>query len=104
MGHYLAWTWLRLNWDLISKYFDVRSSTAVGKMIEAVTRGFNNDLELKELQAFYEARASQLGAAKRSTETAIENARSNLLWMDKYSKQTVTLIEQAVANLKELRV
>ena len=67
-------------------------------MMEAVTRGLNNEIELKDLLDFYNSQASQLGAAKQATLTAIENAKANLLWMNKYYKQTVSLFEQAVRN------
>ena len=41
-------------------------------MITACAKDFNNNLELKELLAFYEERLSELGTAKRDVEIAIQ--------------------------------
>ena len=101
VGHYLAWSWMRLNWSAISQYFDVSISSSVGKIIKACAKGFNNEIELKELQTFYEARSSQLGTGKRDAETAIESAKSNLQWMTKYYGETVTWFENAVSKFPE---
>ena len=59
-------------------------SSSVGKMITACARDFNNDLELKELNAFYVDHLSELGTAKRDFEIAIQNAKANIQWMKNY--------------------
>lgn len=78
--------------------FALRFSSSVGKMIKACTNGFNNELELKELLAFHDEKLSQLGTAKRDTEIAIENAKANLQWMKKHSKETTNWFKEARAR------
>ena len=64
-------------------------------MITACTRDFNNDLELKELTAFYQDHLSEMGTAKRDFEIAIQNVKANIQWMKNYYSEITQWLKSA---------
>lgn len=98
-GHFLVWNWLRSRWADVSEYFDTAISSSVGKMISSCAQDFNTELELKELEDFYNDHLSELGTAKRDTEIAIQNTKANIKWMKTNYAQITTWLKTAKPNV-----
>ena len=96
LGKYMTWNWLRNQWTDVSGYFDTAISSAVGRIIQYVTRDFNTEFELGELQAFYEEHKNELGTAKRTTLNSIELVKANVQWMKKYYKDILDWLKENV--------
>ena len=69
-------------------------------MITACAKDFNTELELSELEKFYEEHLSELGTAKRDTEVAIQNVKANVQWMKNYYTLIVDWLKEARKKLK----
>ncbi|XP_042889263.1 aminopeptidase N-like [Penaeus japonicus] len=81
VGRYLAWNYLRDQWEKIADYYG-SGLFAIARIIKAATRAFNTKLELAELVLFKEEHAGQLGTATRAVDQAIERTENNINWMD----------------------
>ena len=81
IGVPIAWSWLQTRWNEIIAYFDTSVSSPVGGMVTSVTRSFNTQQELQELQQFYDDNLGNLGSAQRATESAIQTTEANVQWM-----------------------
>ncbi|XP_076040625.1 aminopeptidase N-like isoform X3 [Oratosquilla oratoria] len=80
VGRYLAWDYLRDQWERITDYFGMFKS--LGDVIEAASNDFNTKLERKELIQFRDEHKDKLGTAKRAIEQAIERTSNNIAWKD----------------------
>ena len=98
LGKYMTWNWLRNQWTDVSGYFDTAISSAVGRIIQYVTRDFNTEFELRELQAFYEEHKNELGTAKRTTLNSIELVKANVQWMKKYYNDILDWLKENVVD------
>ena len=98
LGRYMTWNWLRNQWKEVSTYFDTAISSAVGRIIQSVTRDFNTQFELEELQAFYEEHKNELGTTKRTTLNCIELVKGNVQWMTKYYKDIFDWLTKNVSD------
>ncbi|XP_063596358.1 aminopeptidase N-like isoform X1 [Penaeus indicus] len=81
VGRYLAWNFLRDQWQQIADYYG-SGFFAIARIIKAATISFNTKLELAELELFKEEHAGQLGTATRAVDQAIERTENNVKWMD----------------------
>ncbi|XP_047482307.1 aminopeptidase N-like isoform X1 [Penaeus chinensis] len=81
VGRYLAWNFLRDQWQQIADYYG-SGFFAIARIIKAATISFNTKLELAELELFKEDHAGQLGTATRAVDQAIERTENNIKWMD----------------------
>lgn len=80
VGRYLAWNFLRDQWQQITDY--TGTFTTVGDMVNTVSYEFNTREEKHELELFKEEHAGQLGTATRAVDQAIERTENNIKWMD----------------------
>lgn len=81
VGRYLAWNYLRDQWQKIADYYG-SGFFAIARIIKAATRAFNTKLELAELELFKQQHEGQLGTATRAVDQAIERTENNIKWMD----------------------
>ena len=63
IGRYIAWNWIRDNWDRLSSYYDTAISSSVGRIINGVAKDFNTPFELAELETFIVDHEDELGSA-----------------------------------------
>ncbi|XP_063596362.1 aminopeptidase N-like isoform X2 [Penaeus indicus] len=80
VGRYLAWNFLRDQWQQIADY--TGTFTTLGDMVNTVSYEFNTREEKHELELFKEEHAGQLGTATRAVDQAIERTENNVKWMD----------------------
>ena len=69
----------------------------MGRFVTSSTNGFNTASELRELEEFYALHKAELGTATRATESAIQNAKNNIAWMENYYAEIDAWLED---NLK----
>ena len=81
IGRDVTWDWIRSKWQQISSYFDTGISSSLGQAISAVTSDFYTDLQLQELENFYNMNLPYLRNAARKTKNAIQWVRVNNSWM-----------------------
>jgi len=98
VGRDLAWNWLRGDWPEIYEYFRSGSVSSAGRIIELCASDFNKELQLKELQEFYNEKLSELGSGKRKTESALLITKVNIDWMNKYYKKIVDWLKKKNEN------
>ncbi|XP_063599468.1 aminopeptidase N-like [Penaeus indicus] len=91
VGRYIAWDFLRNNWEAISSYMG--AFTSLGDLISYVTAEFNTNEELQQLESFYEANLDNLGTATRAFEQAIESTRNNIGWMSSNYEAIVSWLD-----------
>ncbi|XP_037803061.1 LOW QUALITY PROTEIN: aminopeptidase N-like [Penaeus monodon] len=91
IGRYIAWDFLRNNWEAVSSYMG--AFTSLGDLISYVTAEFNTNEELQQLESFYEANLDDLGTATRAFEQAIESTRNNIGWMGSNYEAIVTWLD-----------
>ena len=89
IGRYIAWNWIRDNWERLSSYYDTAISSSVKRMIEAVANDFNTELELSELEMFIAEHDSELGTARASAKQMVESTKANINWMSKHYQTIV---------------
>jgi len=81
VGRYLAWNYLRDQWQKITDY-NAGGISGFARLVKYGTGKFNTALELLELEDFKAEHAGNLGTAKRAVEQAIEKTENNIAWMD----------------------
>jgi len=89
IGRYIAWNWIRDNWERLSSYYDTAISSSVKRMIEAVANDFNTELELSELEMFIAEHDAELGTARASAKQMVESTKANINWMSKHYQTIV---------------
>jgi len=92
LGRYIAFNFLRDRWADIKGFFKTLSSLA--RIVDAVTRGFNTELELKELLQFREDHQEELGNAARSLQQSVDRAKNNIAWMKQNYDKVVQWLER----------
>lgn len=80
VGRYLAWNYLRDQWQKIADY--TGTFTTLGDMVNTVSYEFNTREEKHELELFKQQHEGQLGTATRAVDQAIERTENNIKWMD----------------------
>ncbi|XP_021919195.1 aminopeptidase N-like isoform X1 [Zootermopsis nevadensis] len=80
VGHSLAFSFLRDNWDTIQSYYGVAFSS-ISRMVSAVAMYMNTPLQLSQLEKLRDENVNQLGTTTQSFEQAIEVVRANVRWM-----------------------
>uniref|UniRef100_A0AAX7VW34 Aminopeptidase n=1 Tax=Astatotilapia calliptera TaxID=8154 RepID=A0AAX7VW34_ASTCA len=80
-GHYLAWDFVKKNWDTLVQKFQL-GSFCIRNIIIGTTSQFSSPEELTEVQSFFESikeQASQL----RATQIALDNVLKNVRWVQR---------------------
>ncbi|CAL4134490.1 unnamed protein product, partial [Meganyctiphanes norvegica] len=81
IGRYLAWNYLRDQWQKLNEYH-VGSFSGLSGYVKIATAKFNTALELQELEEFQAKHSGKLGRSKRVVEQSIERTKNNIAWMD----------------------
>lgn len=94
LGRYVAWNWIRQNWQLLRTYFDSGLSTRFKIIISTVANDFNTDFDLKELEEFIEENEGNLGSVEATATQMVELTRGNVGWMARHYAEVVDWLEQ----------
>jgi aminopeptidase N len=94
VGKYLAWDFIRENWDMLRSQFG-GGSFSFSRLILAVTSTFATDYKLKQLEAFMKAKPD-LGSAARAFDQAIEKTKANIKWIDANLKEVNKWLEDNI--------
>ena len=81
VGRDLTWNWLRDDWERISSYYNAKSSKTISRVIKTLASNMNSPSMLEDLVKFYEDHESELGSAKKSILSSIQNVKANVRWM-----------------------
>ncbi|XP_056008322.1 putative aminopeptidase-2 isoform X2 [Ostrea edulis] len=87
IGKDLVWNSVRQNWEQLRRDYG-GGSFSFSKLISGITESFNTELELQQLRDL--VKNSDLGAATRAGQQAIEKTQANIEWM----KKNVPIIEK----------
>ncbi|XP_037536391.1 endoplasmic reticulum aminopeptidase 2 [Nematolebias whitei] len=80
-GHYLAWNFVKKNWDTLVQKFNL-GSFCIRNIIIGTTNQFSSPEELSEVKLFFDSireQASQL----RATQLALDNVQKNVRWVQR---------------------
>uniref|UniRef100_A0A3B3V5P3 Aminopeptidase n=1 Tax=Poecilia latipinna TaxID=48699 RepID=A0A3B3V5P3_9TELE len=80
-GLYLAWNFVKQNWDTLVEKFQLGSS-CIRTMIVGTTGQFSSPEELTEVQLFFESIKEQ-SSQLRATQLALENVQKNIRWVQR---------------------
>jgi len=94
IGRYIAWNWIRDNWERLSSYYDTAISSSVGRIISAVAKDFNTAFELAELETFIVDHDNSLGSAGRDARQMVESTKANINWMTEHYQTIVDWLGQ----------
>ena len=94
IGRYIAWNWIRDNWERLSSYYDTAISSSVGRIINGVAKDFNTPFELAELETFIVDHEDELGSAGRDAKQMVESTKANINWMDQHYQTIVDWLKQ----------
>ncbi|KAK6184957.1 hypothetical protein SNE40_007297 [Patella caerulea] len=89
-----TWDFVREHWNTIKEDFAV-SLFAFSNMIGRVTRAFNTEFELQQLEEFMKSQ-SDFGSGERAFTQALEKAKTNIKWINQHEKT----IENWLAGLR----
>jgi len=92
LGRYIAFNFLRDRWVDIKGVFKTLSSLA--RIVDAVTRSFNTELELKELLQFREEHQEELGNSARTVQQSVDRTKNNVAWMKQNYAKVVQWLER----------
>ena len=85
IGRDVAWDWVRGNYEKIRTYFLPRSGIGgpIELMVVTIASDFNTDLQLHELEEFYEQHIAYFKKENREIMKAIQNVKANINWREK---------------------
>lgn len=81
-GYKHSWDFLRANWNLLVKKFDL-GSHSIAHMVMGVTSQYSTTEKLEEIRSFFRSLSVELGSELRCIQQALENVEENIRWMDK---------------------
>ncbi|XP_033100895.1 aminopeptidase N-like isoform X2 [Anneissia japonica] len=85
VGRALAWDFLRAKWETFRNDYG-GGSFSFSRLISSVTKHFNTEFDLAELEAFGIDR--DFGSAARAYEQSIEKTKANIIWMNNNAQPT----------------
>merc|ERR1719167_339337 len=83
VGRYLAFNFIRENWNTITEYLSGGFSS-LRRTIKSVAKSFNTAFDISELKDFETKHSAELGTSKRALKQAIEAGKANVKWMEAY--------------------
>ncbi|XP_053259759.1 glutamyl aminopeptidase isoform X1 [Podarcis raffonei] len=84
-GKTMAWDWVRLNWEyLVSRY--TLNDRNLGLLVSRITETFNTDLQLWQMENFFE-KYPNAGAGASSRTQSIETVKGNIEWLKRYREE-----------------
>uniref|UniRef100_A0A3P8VF18 Aminopeptidase n=1 Tax=Cynoglossus semilaevis TaxID=244447 RepID=A0A3P8VF18_CYNSE len=80
-GYKLAWDFLRANWEVMIKKFDL-GSHSITHMVTGVTSRYSTREMLEEVRSFFGSLTEESGSDMRCIQQAYESIEDNIRWMD----------------------
>ncbi|XP_047447734.1 endoplasmic reticulum aminopeptidase 2 [Mugil cephalus] len=80
-GYYLAWNFVKTNWDTLVQKFQL-GSFCIRNIIIGTTGQFSSPEELTEVQLFFESIKEQ-SSQLRVTQMALDNVQKNVRWIQR---------------------
>ncbi|KAL3062586.1 hypothetical protein OYC64_002401 [Pagothenia borchgrevinki] len=81
-GYKMAWDFLRANWHILIKKFELGSST-VSFMVTGVTSQYSTREMLEEVRSFFGSLDEESGSEMRCIRQAYETIEDNIRWTDR---------------------
>lgn len=81
LGYKMAWNFLRANWGILIKKFDLGSNT-VSYMVNGVTNQYSTREMLSEVRSFFSSLTEESGSEMRCIQQSYETIEENIRWMD----------------------
>ncbi|KAI4820423.1 hypothetical protein KUCAC02_028401 [Chaenocephalus aceratus] len=81
-GYNMAWDFLRANWHILIKKFELGSST-VSFMVTGVTSQYSTREMLEEVRSFFGSLDEESGSEMRCIRQAYETIEDNIRWTDR---------------------
>ncbi|XP_034094361.1 endoplasmic reticulum aminopeptidase 1b [Gymnodraco acuticeps] len=81
-GYNMAWDFLRVNWHILIKKFELGSST-VSFMVTGVTSQYSTREMLEEVRSFFGSLDEDSGSEMRCIRQAYETIEDNIRWTDR---------------------
>lgn len=78
-GQNIVWDYVRKNWPNFVNRFSL-NDRSMGRMIPAITSGFNTKAKLKEMEDFF-IEYPDAGAGDAARTEAFEKVKNNILWL-----------------------
>ena len=75
----ILWNFIREEWPYLTERFTL-SNRYLGRMPKIVSSTFSTQLQLEEMQSFFE-KYPEAGAGKRARTQALENIENNIRWL-----------------------
>ncbi|XP_034944912.1 aminopeptidase Ey isoform X2 [Chelonus insularis] len=82
VGQSLVFSFLRNNWPRLKKYCG-SSMLAINNIVKSATKKISTKYELKDLLEFAQEHEKELGGVTRTIQQSIEQAESNIRWLNK---------------------
>ncbi|CAJ1069177.1 endoplasmic reticulum aminopeptidase 1b [Xyrichtys novacula] len=80
-GYKLAWDYMRANWHIMIKKFDLGSST-ISFLVTGVTNQYSTREMLDEVRSFFGSLTEETGSEMRCIRQAYETIEDNIRWTD----------------------
>ncbi|XP_036383527.1 endoplasmic reticulum aminopeptidase 2-like [Megalops cyprinoides] len=81
MGHFLAWNFVKKNWNALVEKFQL-GSFCIRNILIGTTAQFSSKEELEEIKAFFESVREQ-SSQLQVTRVAVENVEKNIMWLER---------------------
>nr|XP_006811271.1 PREDICTED: glutamyl aminopeptidase-like [Saccoglossus kowalevskii] len=81
----VVWDWVRVNWQKMVDKFGL-NYRLLGRLIPGVTNTFTTELQLQEMQHFFDM-YPEAGTGARGREQALEHVQSNINWLKRYENE-----------------
>ncbi|XP_028851651.1 endoplasmic reticulum aminopeptidase 1-like isoform X2 [Denticeps clupeoides] len=99
-GYKYAWDFLRANWPMLIKKFDL-GSFSLCKMVVGVTSLYSTSEMLEEVSGFFGSLSVETGSEMRCIQQAYENIEENIRWMNKNQHLLQTWLNRHVPQVKK---
>ncbi|XP_068951266.1 glutamyl aminopeptidase [Petaurus breviceps papuanus] len=77
-GKYMAWDWIRLNWEYLVDRFTINDRT-LGRIV-TIAEPFNTEFQLWQIKTFFD-KYPESGAGAASRENVLETVQNNIEWL-----------------------
>uniref|UniRef100_A0A4X2K432 Aminopeptidase n=1 Tax=Vombatus ursinus TaxID=29139 RepID=A0A4X2K432_VOMUR len=80
-GKYMAWDWIRLNWEYLINRFTLNNRN-LGRIV-TIAEPFNTEFQLWQIQTFFN-KYPEAGAGAASRENVLETVKNNIEWLKRH--------------------
>jgi glutamyl aminopeptidase len=88
----IVWEYIQSHWRYLVDRFTI-NDRGLGRMVQRVTSHFQDELKLKEVEAFFAANP-EAGAGKRARNEALATIKDNIIWKKKYEKDITAWLDK----------